>query len=67
MSGTETVDGDVVEETELAAEITDNSSPRELIERAEKLLDPLSAGNAYCDIALQRCKEASNWLRKGGL
>lgn len=67
MSGTESVDGDVVVETELAAEISDNSSARELIERAEKLLDQQGAVRAETDIALQLCKQASSWLRRAGL
>lgn len=67
MSGTESVDGDVVVETELAAEISDNSSARELIERAMKLLDAAGTVHAETDIALQLCKQAAVWLRRAGL
>lgn len=66
MSGTETTDGDVVLETELAAEITDNSSARELIERACKLLD-IPNRSSEADIALSHAKTAADWLRRGGL
>jgi hypothetical protein len=66
MSGTESTDGDVIKESELAAEISDSSSARELIERACTLLD---AGpvRAEVDIALQNCKQAVLWLRRAGL
>lgn len=66
MSGTVTTDGEVIEETELPAEISDSSSARELIERACKLLDvpnqPPEAG-----IALTHATQAVEWLLKGGL
>lgn len=66
MSGTESTDGDVELETELAAELSDNSSARELIERACKLLDvPNRASEA--DIALGFAVQAADWLRRGGL
>jgi len=66
MSGTETTDGDVIEETELAAEISDNSSARELIERACKLLDVPNA-SSEASIALSFSVQAVDWLRRGGL
>lgn len=66
MSGTVTTDGEVIEETELSAEISDNSTARELLERACKLLDvpnlPSEAG-----IALTHATQAVEWLLKGGL
>lgn len=66
MSGTESADGDVEEETELAAEISDNSSARELIERACKLLD-VPNRTPEADIALGLAAQAADWLRRGGL
>ena len=66
MSGTEMTDGDVVEETELAAEVSDNSSARELIERADTLLTAMPT-RSETDIALSHCKEAALWLRRAGL
>lgn len=68
MSGTLSTDGDVIEETELAAEVTDNSSARELVERACTIIEgmgPLMSSEA--NLALNSLRNAEQWLLKGGL
>jgi len=67
MSGTEAAVGDVVVETELAAEVSDNSSARELIERACLLLEVIAPSSSGADIALGHAKQAADWLRRSGL
>ena len=67
MSGTQSTDGDVIEETELAAEVTDNSTARELIERACTLLEAMNPMPSEAHLALNSCRNAQQWLLKGGL
>lgn len=67
MSGTQTADGDVEVETELAAEVSDNSSARELIERACTLLEAMNPCPSEAAIAREQCKVAVQWLLRGGL
>lgn len=68
MSGTQSTDGDVIEESELAAEVTDSSTARELVERACTLIEgmgPLMTSEA--NLALNSLRNAEQWLLRGGL
>ena len=67
MSGTQSADGDVEVETELAAEVTDNSSARELIERACLLIEAMNPCPSEAAIARESAKVAVMWLMRGGL